>query len=288
MESVDLNIDNYEFDDLLNLFNLDYNFEEEELKNVKMIVLKTHPDKSNLDKKYFLFFMKAYKMLSEIYYFRGKSKKNRNTEYILDENEGNLELLKGLDGKSIKEFNNWFNKMFENVKLKDEEMDNGYGEWLEKGELESTENVKLSDFGIEFEKRKKRAKEITVYKNVEELYNNSGSNLLNERPELYNSNIFSKLKYEDLKRAHTETVVPVCEEDFNKIEKFNNVDEYLKHRARNEGKPLNMRESRNYLKKKDNETNKSSMRRAYKLIKREEEMEKAQENWWKNFKRLKR
>jgi len=288
MENVDLNIDNYEFDDLLNLFNLDYNFEEEELKNVKMIVLKTHPDKSNLDKKYFIFFMKAYKMLSEIYYFRGKSKKNRNTEYILDENEGNLELLKGLDGKSIKEFNNWFNKMFENVKLKDEEMDNGYGEWLEKGELESTKNVKLSDFGTEFEKRKKRAKELTIYKNVEELYNNSGSNLLNEKPELYNSNIFSKLKYEDLKRAHTETVVPVCEEDFNKIEKFNNVDEYLKHRAKNKGKPLNMRESRNYLKKKDNETNKSSMRRAYKLIKREEEMEKAQENWWKNVKRLKR
>ena len=57
--NVDLNLDNYKFDDLLNLFNLSYDFTTEELKKAKKVVLKLHPDKSKLDKKYFLFFLKG-------------------------------------------------------------------------------------------------------------------------------------------------------------------------------------------------------------------------------------
>ena len=109
METLDLNIRNYKLDDLLNLFGLDYNFTEYELKKTKKVVLKTHPDKSGLDREYFLFFMKAYEMICQIYYFRGKRKKTSyDTNYNAIEGE-NLELIKGLDGKSIKEFNNWFN-----------------------------------------------------------------------------------------------------------------------------------------------------------------------------------
>ena len=37
----------------------------------------------------------------------------------------------------------------------------------------------------------------------------------------YSSDIFSKLQYEDLKKAHTETVVPVTREDFENKERFN-------------------------------------------------------------------
>ena len=49
-------MDNYNLEDLLRLFHLDYNFNEEQLKSAKKIVLKTHPDKSQLPKEYFLFF----------------------------------------------------------------------------------------------------------------------------------------------------------------------------------------------------------------------------------------
>ncbi len=57
--NIDLNIDNYELDDILNLFKIDYNFTHEDLKNVKKYVLKTHPDKSKLPKEYFFFFYKS-------------------------------------------------------------------------------------------------------------------------------------------------------------------------------------------------------------------------------------
>ena len=90
MSDLDLNIDNYSLDDLLNLFHLKYNFTTEELKKAKRIVLKTHPDKSKLPKEYFLFFSKAYKVLVNVNEFRNKcSKKSPNDEYseIIDEDE---------------------------------------------------------------------------------------------------------------------------------------------------------------------------------------------------------
>ena len=70
MENVDLNIDNYDYEDILNLFSLDQDFGENGLKNAKKIVLATHPDKSGLNKEYFLFFSKAYKILNFVYTFR--------------------------------------------------------------------------------------------------------------------------------------------------------------------------------------------------------------------------
>jgi len=52
----DLDISHYNLDDILNLFHIPMNFDENNLKMAKSIVLKTHPDKSKLDPKYFLFY----------------------------------------------------------------------------------------------------------------------------------------------------------------------------------------------------------------------------------------
>ena len=82
MNKVDLNIDNYSYENILELFHLDYNFDMNELKSAKKIVLQTHPDKSKLPKEYFLFYSKAYKMLYYVYEFRLKSKKNEHDEYV--------------------------------------------------------------------------------------------------------------------------------------------------------------------------------------------------------------
>ena len=54
--NVDLNIDNYELDDILKLFKIRVDFDESDLKRAKQIVLKTHPDKSKLSPDYFLFY----------------------------------------------------------------------------------------------------------------------------------------------------------------------------------------------------------------------------------------
>ena len=53
---MDLDINNYNLDDILNLFKIPSNFTESHLKMAKQIVLKTHPDKSGLSSEYFLFY----------------------------------------------------------------------------------------------------------------------------------------------------------------------------------------------------------------------------------------
>ena len=56
--SVDLDINNYNLQDILSLFKIPVNFDERDLKKAKQIVLKTHPDKSKLPAEYFLFYSK--------------------------------------------------------------------------------------------------------------------------------------------------------------------------------------------------------------------------------------
>ena len=53
---LDLDINNYDLQDILHLFKLPVNFDEQDLKRAKQIVLKTHPDKSNLPSDYFIFY----------------------------------------------------------------------------------------------------------------------------------------------------------------------------------------------------------------------------------------
>jgi hypothetical protein len=56
LDSMDLDINNYELNDILNLFKLPVMFDDKHLKQAKITVLQMHPDKSKLPKEYFLFF----------------------------------------------------------------------------------------------------------------------------------------------------------------------------------------------------------------------------------------
>ena len=62
---LDLNIDNYSRVELYKLFGLQVSITltEDLMKECKKLVLKTHPDKSRIDEKYFIFFSQAYKKL---------------------------------------------------------------------------------------------------------------------------------------------------------------------------------------------------------------------------------
>ena len=79
----DLNIENYDLEDILNLFKLEYHFEEGDLKRAYKTALKTHPDRSNLPDNYFRFYMKAYKIVEKIFYFRCQRKKGE-TDLVYD------------------------------------------------------------------------------------------------------------------------------------------------------------------------------------------------------------
>ena len=72
MADYDLDINNYNLEELLNVFNLKVGFNKEDLNKARIFMHKTHPDKSRLAKEYFLFFRKAYNVISNLYYFKCK------------------------------------------------------------------------------------------------------------------------------------------------------------------------------------------------------------------------
>lgn len=316
MESLDLNIDNYNLSDILSLFHLPTLFNEEDLKRAKLAVLKTHPDKSQLPKEYFLFFTKAYRILHQIYtvrhpatdehYTQRAERTPRNTSttlpsvlprcigkdtlrapYIpidggtaaaksvvdynrLIQSEGyrpdsddvddysesthermkrRLDEMAGIGSTNAKdkamkvsEFNQWFNEKFIQYRLKDEESESGYEAWFRgnddttghTGSSEENDGSSWADKVARLNQKKQELRNKYALVERHELdYAGGGGgsaaaggyDLTRERPQEYSSGIFGNLRYEDLKKAHTETVIPVTEEDYYKTRRFNTVNE---------------------------------------------------------------
>ena len=314
MESLDLNIDNYNLPDILALFNLPTLFNEEDLKRARLAVLKTHPDKCELPKEYFLFFTKAYRIVHQIYTIRHPATNEHYTERVertpranslvpalrcvakdtlsapytsidgatavaaaksvvdynrlmkkegfkpdnTDEyaNETHERMKRRLDEMmtgtnetkdkaSVSEFNQWFNEKFEQYRLKDDEMETGYEAWFRgTADTDATSDTAKDDNdegGTWVEKvarlnqRKQELRnKYALVERTELEYAGGGGNgsmdgggydLTRERPQEYSSGIFGNLRYEDLKKAHTETVIPVTEEDYYKTRRFNTVNE---------------------------------------------------------------
>ena len=290
-ETHDLDIDNYNLTDLLNLFHLKFDFNEKDLKRAKLMVYKMHPDKSNIDNKYFIFFNNAYKTVQKVYYFKKKKEQNSyDTEYsYLNNNVKKDEklLAKKLQGKSVKDFNNWFNKMFEKTRMKDNNSE-GYENWFRSEEDTVNEKASsLNDFDRLKKKKKEKCRELAIKKDLEEITSSNGGYDLNtNKPENYSSGIFSKLQYEDLKKAHTETVVPVTQEDYYNKEKYENVHDMKLSRSKQDIVPLSKEDSNVILNKKRYSTEEVATNLAYDLLKQEEEAKRLNEKWWRNLKQL--
>lgn len=291
MDTHDLDIDNYNLTDLLFLFRLEYDFNEADLKKAKKMVLKMHPDKSNVDSKYFIFFKKAYNTVEKVYYFKKKKQQNaHDMEYsYLNNNVKKDEklLVKKIQGKSVKDFNTWFNKMFEKVRMKDGKLGGGYDEWFRSKEDVTTAKANsLNDFDQIFNNKKKECRDLVVKKDLEEMTSQGGYDLDRNRPQNYSSGVFSRLQYEDLKKAHTETVVPVTHDDYLNKEKYSSMEEIKSARSRQNIKPMSKRRSKAMLNKKNYSSEKVATNLAYDLLKQEEEAKRLNERWWRNLKQL--
>jgi len=308
MDNMDLDIHNYELDDILHLFKMPIHFTEHDMKRAKMIVLKTHPDKSGLDSRYFLFYSKAYKVLHHIWEFQKKGKVNqkneKNTDYksIVTSEKEKKQLLDGFFEREWKDkegsenhfnkkhFNTWFNDLFEKSKMETENDTKGYGNWL-KSEDSSGEETKVyneQDMKKAFEVKKAQARSLIVKKDVSELYSPFGSggshvSDLSGQVSDFNSDIFSQLKYQDLYQAHTESVIPVTEEDYESIPKFDNVNEYMSFRSRQNIKPLSEQQAMQYIQNKTSEDEEKSIRRAYELARQSELAEQKNNEFWRNI-----
>jgi len=235
---MDLNIDNYNLEDLLHLFKLPLNFEEGDLKVAKQKVLKTHPDKSGLPTEYFLFYSKAYKIVYSLFVFKNKSNKQTTysvgNESVEDDYESKERLLTRFfeQNKVFKEdptkFNKWFNAQFDQCKLSLEDAD-GYGDWLKTDDdLYTAETGTMKE---QMDKHKRHTKSMIVYNGIMDASLPFSGEILGEpNGGNFSSSMFSNLSFQDIKQAHTESVIPITDDDYVAVRKFESVDEYKRHR----------------------------------------------------------
>lgn len=297
---MDLNIDNYNLEDILNLFKIPRDFDEDHLKHAKRIVLKTHPDKSGLDPKYFLFYSKAYKMLYFIFNFKNKSSDKTKTESKLVSEDSLIESQhlildsffdKNKKMKEPKQFNKWFNEQFEKHKIEEESSGSGYGDWLKSDNgIYQSDKVgsqgNFSNLTEDFEKHKKYVRSLVVYNGVNDLYSsNLGGTLLGNAGD-FSSSLFSNLSYQDIKQAHTESIIPVTDEDFHNTKKFNNIEEYKKYRNTQDTTPLSQSESNKILLNRNYQDETESSQRAYFYAKQLEESNKKNKDFWGKMQKI--
>ena len=318
---LDLDIDNYDLVDLLGLFQLDAAYDEAGLASAKRIVLKLHPDKSRMDSKYFLFYSKAYKILFQLWKFRnvrvdptavktpaagGGGRDREQMVYLSDtaidrDTSGNGELLDRMfrENSALRkapEFNRWFNAEFEKARVEAADAD-GYGDWLTEEDDRGAEQVQGSTgqmMAAFTEKKRQACQDVIVHHEVESFYGGlgggMGSDLGGDGGGVYDSAGHSGgggVAYQDLRKAHTETMIPVSDADLARRKAFGSVDEMRRHRTGQDTAPLSAEVSLQQLNEHSAREDESATRRAYRLTKEVEEAEKRSQQFWKNMRMLK-
>lgn len=297
-ELIDLNINNYSREELYKLFGFKTSIilNEDDMKEAKKIVLKTHPDKSHLDNKYFIFFKKAYENLKEIYDFQNKTNKKTadKNEYFEQSNGEVLDKMFDMkkDLKDPKNFNKWFNEQFDKHKIEDT-TESGYGNWLKSDEdiIFTPQNINKDSMGREIEKRKREIQSLTPYKGVGDAILSSsagGSSLMEYNSNFSSGSLFSSagMGYTDLRQAYAESVIPVTEDDYNKVQKFKSIDEYKRHRESVNTTPLSKEESLRNLFQQEKQQNEESSALAFYYAQQSEKAKKNNETFWSGLKQI--
>lgn len=202
------------------------------------------------------------------------------------------EAYKKIQKMDALKFNKWFNEKFEKFRLHDEEQDNGYEAWFRgvsnDGDDEDYNGVELNEpqelggtwsernARIERKKAELRNKMALIQINEIQTANSSGAGggyygLGREAPQEYSSGLFSSLQYEDLKKAHTESVIPVTMEDYENKKQYSSINEMQMFR---DIERSNYNYSKEYQTTRlDKETAlqvEEDMKRAYRLAKQDE------------------
>jgi len=293
----DLNIDNYSMKDIFHLFSIQSELlNENVMKEAKKFVLKTHPDKSNLDAKYFLFYSSAYKKLYQVFEFQNKSTKKKIDQEDYS-NDGNNKILDNIFTKNEalkdpKNFNQWFNEKFDQYKTEDDgDINKGYGNWLKSNEgVIDASNVAKTDMANEFERYKKQIQSVTVYNGVNDAFSSTfGTSIISQQNNFTCGGLFNDgLGYTDLRQAYEESVIPVTEDDYRNMPKYNNINEYKNARDKDNinTAPQTKEEAMRRLVEQQKREEDESIALAFQLAKQNEKAQAKSNSFWGELKQI--
>jgi hypothetical protein len=301
--SYNLDINTYSLEEMFSLFDLTYDLTEESMRAAKKKVLMIHPDKSKLSSEYFLFYKQAYEIILDIY-----KQKNRIQNAPLSATVYNPEVVKGkgignqqdtLNGKNVnfnpmdsngskeiqgKKFNDKFNELYETNMAK--KTDPSKHDWFRQESSQDDfagRNINSKNMGEAIEEIKVRQglnNQMSVYNGVKEIRSTGfGTSYYEDVDDSQNTSyvecdIFSKLKFDDLRKVHRDqTVFAVSEKDFSKVAQYKNVDQYVNAREQNKGAAMSKELSGAVLEKQQREYERAMMQKQQRdlLLQREYE-----------------
>lgn len=237
-----LNISMYSFREILDLFSLTYDITEENMKTAKKQVLMTHPDKSRLGPEYFLFYKNAFDEI--IKYYIQQNRENQkinktNIEYSplkMTQTADDQIRTKITEMTTQNEFNNKFNKMFEetinNTKIEEKNKWFSYETTI----FSLSEPIIKQNINEMIQQVKEQQHGLIKYSGVKELNSSSSGDFLYENDNnldggYITTDPFQKLRFDDIQKVHKDqTVFAVGEKDYANIKIFKTVQEAIQVR----------------------------------------------------------
>ena len=161
-----------------------------------------------------------------------------------------------------------FNELYEQNMTK--KMDHSRFEWFKNDQpvLDdfSKRQVNPKNMGSELEALKQKQAALMVYKGVQEMRSGGGTSYFDEDDgdEYAACDVFSKLKFDDLRKVHKDqTVFAVSEADFNKRPQYKTVDQFVRDRDSGGNAPLSKMEAASLLERQQKEKEQQIMNKQY-------------------------
>jgi hypothetical protein len=287
MSAHNLDINNYSLEEIFGLFDLTYDLTEESMRAAKKKVLMIHPDKSRLPPSYFHFYREAYDIVLNIY--KQKMRSNNKTSNAADkpiyQPIHQAENLPQEMTESKGAFNSKFNELYDKNMVR--KQDTSRYDWFRQSESVyddfSQKQVNPKNMGSELDAIKQKQAALQVYRGVQELNASGqrGTSYFEDDDggaEYVSSDVFSKLKFDDLRKVHKDqSVFAVSESDLNKRTQYKSVDQFVRDRDGGVA-PLSKIEATQLLERQQKEKEQVIMnkqRREYMLQKEYEEKQKS-------------
>jgi hypothetical protein len=284
-----LDINTYSLEEIFGLFDLNYNLTEQTMRAAKMKVLMIHPDKSRLPATYFHFYKQAYEIVLNIYKQKTKTGESASTVYspnvAQQSSIGNNQNPENTQDYSKQVSNSKFNELYDKNMVRNK--DTSRFDWFKNDAPTmddfSKKQINPKNMGSELESIKQKQSALMVYKGVQEMRSGGGTSYFDEDEELSSEyvscDVFSKLKFDDLRKVHKDqTVFAVSESDFNKRPQYKTVDQFVRDRDGGGGTtPLSKNEAAQILERQQKEKEQTIMNkqhREYMLQKEYEEKQK--------------
>ena len=226
-------------------------------------------------------------MISDVYRFRRKTTRDATESqvYTVEIDQEKELLLEKV--KKKKNFHRWFNDMFEKSEWHQRTMERGHGDWLRSDADIDDRKTTMGDMAQAFERKKGEVRAVVVRKDVEDAGTSGGYFLDDGEVERYgDTDVFAKMRYDDVRDAHTNTVVPVTHQDFVERKKYGSVGQLQTARSEQDTAPLSESHALRFLADKERLQTGMSTRRAYNLLREEERGERTTMQWWSSLKQI--